>query len=274
MQRGITLFQGILLSLLIHAALAAPVILLPRFSWKTEPQQEVLNLDFLGIKGKEQVAEKILGEELPQNEKIAQVKPPEPARPRQPVPPRQTPRETPRPPQQETPRAPAPPDFSSPVVVETPPPPTPDVPQETAVMTAASQRPPEANTQSANIDIAPAQAARTQGADTERQQQSLEDEKKKNEEATRRYLAQLHRAISPYVKFPSEARNLTASVMPKVRFSVDESGHIVDDHVEIVTSSGHPAIDQAAIRATRHGAPFPKPPRAMTIAMRVEFSIR
>ncbi|MDR2164705.1 MAG: hypothetical protein LBO00_05665 [Zoogloeaceae bacterium] len=33
-------------------------------------------------------------------------------------------------------------------------------------------------------------------------------------------------------------------------------------------------MDQAAIRATRHGAPFPIPPRAMTIAMRIEFIVK
>jgi protein TonB len=274
MKPGLTLFQGIFVSMLIHGALVAPVFVL-RLAGDgapVAPRAELLDLDFLGIKSKKQVEEKISGDEEAQEEKppiaTAAAPPPPTAQPRA----RKERAPKAAPPPKQAPEAreeQVADDPSSQTRIEAfaPPPPVataaPEMPEQ--------NEPPRAD--APGVLVAP-QAVRAPGAEMDQRQQSLEDEKKKNEEAIRQYLAKLHRAISPYVKFPPEARNLTATAMPKVRFRVDEGGHIVDDRVEILLSSGHPALDQAAIRATRHGAPFPNPPRAMTIAMRIEFSVK
>jgi periplasmic protein TonB len=76
-----------------------------------------------------------------------------------------------------------------------------------------------------------------------------------------RYRAAVGAAVSRRVRFPDGARSQGTSGIAKVRFTIDPSGRIVS--VTLVQSAGHPALDAAALAATRAGSSVPPIPEGL-----------
>jgi protein TonB len=87
----------------------------------------------------------------------------------------------------------------------------------------------------------------------------------------RRYVSDLSRKIRSRLVYPSQAkaRGLTGTVT--VSFSVTESGGLRSGSESIRSGSGYRELDEAALRAVRAAAPFPRPPKAMSITLSVNF---
>ncbi len=73
-----------------------------------------------------------------------------------------------------------------------------------------------------------------------------------------RYYASVAAAVRRRLRFPEQARSQGTSGVAKVRFSIDSSGTIIS--VTLVQSAGHPALDAAALAATRAGSSVPPIP--------------
>jgi protein TonB len=113
--------------------------------------------------------------------------------------------------------------------------------------------------------------ARIAGADDERQAERIAAEEKE-EDALRRYAALVIRRINRHLQYPRELKKNSIVGKPRVRFRIGLSGEIVG-RVEIVQSSGHPTLDEAAITATLAAAPFPTPPQETEVAPLLAFRV-
>ncbi|MGO4386099.1 energy transducer TonB [Microvirga sp. 2YAF29] len=76
-----------------------------------------------------------------------------------------------------------------------------------------------------------------------------------------RYRAAVGAAVRRRLRFPSGAGSLGTSGIAKVRFSIDPSGTIIS--VTLIQSAGHPALDAAALAATRAGSSVPPIPAGL-----------
>lgn len=73
-----------------------------------------------------------------------------------------------------------------------------------------------------------------------------------------RYNAAVSAAVRRRLRFPELARSQGVSGIASVRFTIDRSGRIIS--ATLVRSAGHPALDEAAIAATRPGSSVPPVP--------------
>jgi protein TonB len=92
-----------------------------------------------------------------------------------------------------------------------------------------------------------------------------------------RYYAAVAAAVRRRLRFPEVARSQGTSGIAKVRFSIDPSGAIIS--VILVQSAGHPALDAAAMAATRPGSSVPPipdglPPRLPPFEIPLNFDLR
>jgi protein TonB len=111
-----------------------------------------------------------------------------------------------------------------------------------------------------------------QAAEADRQQEHIDLEKQRQNQISQ-YGTQIYRKIARNLSFPNDAKGTRLTGKPKIRFVVSANGEIAGP-VEIVVSSGHPALDQAAIRAAQASAPFPPPYKPnLPVAMSVNFSV-
>lgn len=77
-----------------------------------------------------------------------------------------------------------------------------------------------------------------------------------------RYRAAVAAAVRRRLRFPGGALSQGMSGIAKVRFSIDPSGTIIS--VVLVQSAGHPALDAAALAATRAGSSVPPIPDGLS----------
>jgi protein TonB len=111
-----------------------------------------------------------------------------------------------------------------------------------------------------------------QGAEVDRRQEQIDLEKQRQNQL-RQYGTQIYRKIAHNLSFPNDAKGTRLTGKPKIRFIVGAGGEIVGP-VEIIASSGHPALDQAAIRAAQASVPFPPPYKTnLPVVMSVDFSV-
>lgn len=109
------------------------------------------------------------------------------------------------------------------------------------------------------------------GAESQQMQQTI---KPRESEASliRKYLAGLKRDIQNHLDYPEEARNSGYIGAPTIRFTITESGGIQAGSLSISKSSGSAQLDQQALKAARNSAPMAKPPRQMTVTIKVAFT--
>ncbi|WP_019868173.1 TonB family protein [Methylovulum miyakonense] len=109
------------------------------------------------------------------------------------------------------------------------------------------------------------------GAESQQIQQTI---KPRESEANliRKYLAVLKRDIQNHLDYPEEARDTGNVGAPTIRFTITENGNILLGSLSISKSSGSIQLDQQALRAARDAAPMAKPPRQMTVTIKVVFT--
>jgi len=85
------------------------------------------------------------------------------------------------------------------------------------------------------------------------------------------YFARLRAALQSRLRFPSTMQNQGIGGVVRIRFTLDDSGRIVSS--SLASSSGHPALDEAALATARPGSSVPAAPssvseRSYTIPLR------
>jgi protein TonB len=92
------------------------------------------------------------------------------------------------------------------------------------------------------------------------------------EDALRRYLGGLKKAVQAQLTYPEQARGSGANGAPVIGFRITESGELQAGSLTLRRSSGHPALDENALAAARASAPWAPPPRAMEVVIAVNFA--
>lgn len=109
----------------------------------------------------------------------------------------------------------------------------------------------------------------TQGAEEQQRQQTLRNDTPVD--VMRRYLAGLKKQVKAQIVYPSDARQAGLTGAPEVAFSIGADGQLVAGSLTVRKSSGHPQLDEAALRAVRAAAPFSPPPFPMSPKLEIPF---
>ena len=249
---------GFGVSVLVHA--------LPIALWLWASQREPshsrqrprqLVVDLFGMISDRQIQERIQGDD---EDTLISAAPPAPRPERSRSPQEARPKAQAAPPQQLQ-KTPSP-------VVQSEQAPAPDAPEQQAV--AAPQDSPSADgpTGAGSMGV----GSLGPGRDTENQEgRTLGVEGASEAALLGKYTAALTKRISAHIIYPADARLAGLVGNPSVRFTVTLSGAILPGSLAIQKSSGHPSIDRAAIRAAIESAPFPPPPRQMTVGVTLSF---
>jgi len=89
-----------------------------------------------------------------------------------------------------------------------------------------------------------------------------------------RYLISFKRKLAEHLVYPREARRSEYIGMPTVRLSILIDGSVPAGSLAILKSSGHAALDEAAIDAVRRSSPFPPPPKVLeNVAVEIVFKV-
>jgi protein TonB len=237
MKHGLTftIYHGLVASLAIHAALAAPFVL-P--NWNADPDEsERLVVEFKGVTATDQVEEKVAqetkGEET--QDKVEATKP-EPSAPSQ---------------------EPQPDEKEMPVEKEAERP----APSEASV---AAQRPTETKTGEAGTN-------NVVGVTERQEAQTIRADPVTEEELLRNYVRGLSKKVQANLAYPDNARDAGLKGGPFVSFTVLPDGRIRPETLKVATSSGKPKLDAAALKTITASAPFDPPPREMTITVEVVY---
>ena len=100
---------------------------------------------------------------------------------------------------------------------------------------------------------------------------------KGNSDAEQAYLAHIIKKLNRHKKYPSAARNRRLDGVVTVSFSVDRQGQVSGSR--LVTSSGHPPLDQEAMALLKRATPFQPMPEAiqrpqLLLNIPIQFSLR
>jgi periplasmic protein TonB len=92
-----------------------------------------------------------------------------------------------------------------------------------------------------------------------------------------RYVSSLTAALRGRLRYPNIARSQGVSGIATLRFTMDRSGRIISS--TLVSSAGHPALDQAALATASPGSSLPPAPAALsqqqfTISVPLRFNLR
>jgi periplasmic protein TonB len=109
------------------------------------------------------------------------------------------------------------------------------------------------------------------GAESQQLQQTLTP-RELEASLIREYLAGLKRDIQKNLDYPEDARDTSYVGAPTIRLTITESGDILPGSLSIHGSSGSAQLDEQALRAARSSAPMAKPPRKMTVTIKVAFT--
>jgi len=91
------------------------------------------------------------------------------------------------------------------------------------------------------------------------------------------YIQEIRREFEEHMSYPKEARTRRLQGVAVVRLIINEDGSLMD--IEIVESSGHPVIDNAALQTVRRASPLPRIPESMRVGrlelvLPISFSLR
>ncbi|WP_028310939.1 TonB family protein [Derxia gummosa] len=223
------------LSLALHGLLAVGWVVAGMQFIAPAPPPVTAAIDLMNLLSQTQIEEKRQGEQ-------AQPRPPQPANTPHPV------------------------ERSKPQPHDAAQPPTP-----VKATTTQADSPVVTPTETAAQSAPPAPAAKPVGdADnTQMAQSSVPQETEADR--LQRYLGKLNREIASHLSYPDEARQAGVHGEPLVSFVVLPSGELDPGSLRLVSSGGHPALDERALAAVRAAAPFEPPPRRLPIRLRLHF---
>lgn len=149
------------------------------------------------------------------------------------------------------------------------PPPAPAAPQKTA-----SPEPQDEEAARPQQQISPPQrqsvsAQADQVPDADAQQNSRLLERDSEADRLREYLKRLSKKLQAKLVHPDRAGVYGSA---RVSFTLTLNGQIKPGTLKIVTSSGQPKLDAAALATVKACAPFDPPPREMTVSPDVLYS--
>jgi len=132
---------------------------------------------------------------------------------------------------------------------------------------------PKQQSEQQTVQVAPSASGTSMplGAESQQLQQTLKPRESETS-LILKYLAGLKRDIQNHLDYPEEARDTGNVGSPTIRFTITESGDILPGSLSINTSSGSAQLDEQALRAARNSAPMAKPPRQMTVTIKVAFT--
>jgi periplasmic protein TonB len=231
----LTLFHGLLASFVLHSAIATPFVL---HGLETPPDDD----SSLVIELQAPVAERQVEQQTVMQTKgeAAPVDTKPPATPE------------PSPPVEQTEQMPVTNDGTQPPMTPTPAPVTP---------TEASPPVPKAN--------AGDSAQSSKGAAQQQQDASTIVSERVLLEL---YVKTLAKNVQNNVAYPDEARREGLHGTAEVSFTIMADGLIRADTLKIIDSSGQPKLDAAALKTIRESAPFPPPPKELTISIALDFA--
>ncbi|MCW2318347.1 protein TonB [Rhodoblastus acidophilus] len=230
-KRRLAMSQAFGLSLILHLALAAPLIVLWRPSRDTPPETLTVDLDGL------------LSDRQAEAKTATDFAPPAPDR-------------RPEAEQAQTPPAAPPQNQESPQDIADAQPQPPQQ-QPIAEPHKAQETPPAGA-------LAPSVSEEGQAART----LSRRDDK---EDAIRKYGARLVKKVQARLIVPGAERASGAQGEVKVFFAIAADGSVDPASVKVIASSGRRGLDAAARATITKSAPFPPPPEATTVAFSLFF---
>lgn len=254
---------GLAVSLAVHGLIAALFWLMP--AWlqaKAPPDTQALQMELFGMLSNRQEQEQQQGlpdTPPPQPQAAPEPPPAEPSpglepEPEPEPPPDPVPEPIPEPPPELPPPAIEPPE-PSPVQVKPPAKPKPKPKPAPAARPSAPQPPP-----------AP------KGAEVARVQQTIASPDMQT--LMQAYVRELSRMLQRSLVYPREARREGYVGSTTVRFSITEDGTILPGSLSIQRSSGYAILDEQALKTARSNAPFPAPPKSMTVSITIAFRER
>lgn len=243
---------GLVVSLMLHASLLLAGLVIGTPEPPPAQRQSPLAVELFGMLGRRQEARQAKGEDVERAAAPA-ARPAQAPRQRPPAPP-DTARKEPRdevPPGETASTAPSPGPVSEPAHKPAPSPATADAPSPSAEAAAGAQ-------------------ASARGTEEQRVQQTVQRQELPPD-LMRKYLAALTKAIQRRLAYPAQARAEGATGAPVVRFVITGGGEILPGSLGIQRSSGHGALDEAALRAVLASAPLEPPARQMTVVLTLSF---
>lgn len=110
------------------------------------------------------------------------------------------------------------------------------------------------------------------GGDSQQRQQFIS---RRNEAADvlNAYLAQLAKRLRANLIYPPEAKKKRLEGFPQISFVVTESGAIKPNTLTVKKSSGYALLDASALKTAAVSAPFQKPPRELGVSIAIAFEI-
>jgi protein TonB len=85
------------------------------------------------------------------------------------------------------------------------------------------------------------------------------------------YVSQLSKKVHSNQKYPPEAKKKRQEGYPEISFVVTESGEIKPNTLRVTKSSGYALIDTDALKTAAVSAPFPKPPRELSVSITLAY---
>lgn len=251
---------GLAVSLAVHGLIAALFWLMPAWLQAQAPADaQTLQMELFGMLSNRQEQEQMQGlpddapPPEPQAEPIQQPEPePEPLPEPEPEP-EPLPEPEPEPPPEPPPPEVEPPE-PSPVQVKPPP------KQKPTPRPAPAPRP----------AVRPPPAPK--GAEVARVQQTIAPPDMQT--LMQAYVRELSRMLQRSLVYPREARREGYVGSTTVRFSITENGSILPGSLSIQRSSGYAILDEQALKTANSSAPFPAPPKPMTVSIAIAFRER
>ncbi|WP_210252815.1 TonB family protein [Methylosinus sp. Ce-a6] len=126
---------------------------------------------------------------------------------------------------------------------------------------------------SAKAFVKPESGGSTQvnGADRQQAARTIAQREVSEETLLRAYCRQVSKKVHARLIYPEEGRRSAWRGAAKVSFFIEATGQIRADSIKLVSSSGQPRLDAAAMQTVRASAPLAPPPRPMTFAIDVGF---
>jgi protein TonB len=150
-------------------------------------------------------------------------------------------------------------------------PPKPKPPQKPAPVKREAVRRP------APAPVASAPSSARQGVASSSREDAGASAASADPNARNRFFAQISAAVRSRLRYPAAARAQGISGVAAVRFTVHRSGRVID--ASLVRSSGHAALDQAAVATVAPGSTLPAAPEAVpqqqfTFTVPLQFNLR
>ncbi len=259
MKRRFKLWQGVLVSLAIHAALIVPLAQGISLSRPVRSRQLVMNLEgMLSHRQVEQQQVKPVVAPPPPPQAVPEPPPEEP--PPKPEPPKPKPKPKPKPQVEQPP--------PKPKVVKRPQP-----PKEAIVRQEEPPEPQQHVAPAAPQPVPVAVSAGQQGLE-QRIQETL---RRQREDALKaqfqRYFKSLRSKLWRNLVYPAEAKLSGMQGITVISFTVTSAGEIRSGSLQVIKSSGFPELDQNALATARLSAPFDLPPREIKVTIAVSFEV-